>query len=184
MKFIVSGKNMEVTPALRAKVIKKLEKLDKFFKPDTEVQVTMGVERSRHIIEVTIPFNGVVIRAEEATSDMYASIDKVIDIIERQIRKYKTKIQKRIRDGALNNEYLKSLQGGRGNEDDSEEEEDEFKIVRIKRFAIKPMNVEEAILQMNLLGHEFFVFSNADSNQVNVVYKRKDGNYGLIEPEF
>lgn len=182
MKFIVSGKNIEITPALREKIVKKLNKLDKFFKPDTEVQVTMGVEKSRHIIEVTIPFNGVVIRAEEATSDMYASIDKVIDIIERQIRKYKTKIQKRVHDGALNNEYFKTVKTGR--DKDEFEEEEEFKIVRTKRFAIKPMNVEEAILQMNLLGHAFFVFSNADSNQVNVVYKRKDGNYGLIEPEF
>jgi putative sigma-54 modulation protein len=182
MKFIVSGKNIEVTPALKKKIIKKLEKLEKFFKKETEVQVTMGVEKSRHIIEVTIPFNGVVIRAEESTPDMYASIDKVIDIIERQIRKYKTKLQKRTHGNVLNPEYFKS----KGDERDvrDEDEEDEFRIVRTKRFAIKPMSLEEAILQMNLLGHEFFVFSNADTDQVNVVYKRKDGNYGLIEPEF
>lgn len=180
MKFIVCGKNMEVTPALKKRVEKKLGKLDKFFKPETEAQVTMRVERSRHIIEVTIPFNGVVIRAEEATSDMYASIDRVIDIIERQIRKNKTRLQRRIHENSLNPEYFKTESKGLNYDD----EEDEFKVVRTKRFAIKPMNVEEAILQMNLLGHEFFMFLNADTNQANVVYRREKGDYGLIEPEF
>lgn len=178
MKFIVSGKNIEVTEALREKVIHKMKKLDKFFNPDTEAQVTMSVEKVRQIVEVTIPFNGIVLRAEVANEDMYASIDKAIDIIERQIRKNKTRLAKKLHENAFRDDDVKI---GKDNEYN---EENEFKVVRTKRFAIKPMAVEEAILQMNLLGHEFFMFSNGDTNQVNVVYRRKDGNYGLIEPEF
>lgn len=176
MKFIVSGKNIEVTEALKEKVIKKMGKLDKFFNPGTEVHVTMSVQKDRQIIEVTIPFNGVLLRAEEANDDMYASIDKVIDVLERQIRKNKTRLEKKLHEAAF----------ATTNFDITEDiaEEHEFKIVRSKRFAFKPMAVEEAILQMNLLGHEFFMFSNAETEKVNVVYKRKDGNYGLIEPEF
>ncbi|MCX7841926.1 MAG: ribosome-associated translation inhibitor RaiA [Clostridia bacterium] len=176
MKFIVSGKNLEVTDALKEKAVKKLSKLEKFFNPGTEVHVTMSVEKNRHIIEVTIPFNGVVIRAEESNSDMYTSIDKVIDIVERQIRRNKTRLEKKLREGAFMDENFTP--------DYDVPEEQEFKVVRMKRFAVKPMTLEEAILQMNLLGHEFFVFSNAETKEVNVVYKRKDGNYGLIEPEF
>jgi putative sigma-54 modulation protein len=175
MKFIVSGKNFDVTESLKDRAVKKLGKLKKFFNEDTEVHVTMSVEKNRHIVEVTIPFNGIVIRAEVVNDDMYASFDKVIDILERQIRRNKTRIEKKIHEGVPLPDYFK------GNAE--EEEEEEFKVVRSKRFAIKPMTVDEAILQMNLLGHEFFVFSNADTNKANVVYKRKDGNYGLIEPE-
>ena len=176
MRFIVSGKNIEVTEALREKVTKKMGRLEKFFNPGTEVHVTMSVEKTRHIIEVTIPFNGVVLRAEEANDDMYTSIDKVIDLLERQIRRYKTRLEKSLHEAA----YVP----GNFTIRDEVEEEHEFNIVRTKKFAIKPMSVEEAVLQMNLLGHEFFMFSNAETNEVNVVYKRKDGNYGLIEPAY
>lgn len=176
MKFIVSGKNLEVTEALKEKVVKKMGKLDKFFGPGTEAHVTMSVQRNRQILEVTIPFNGGVLRAEEANDDMYASIDKAIDVLERQIRKNKTRLEKKLHEDAF-------VPGNFTLDEDIPEEED-FAIVRSKRFAIKPMDVEEAVLQMNLLGHSFFVFSNADTKEVNVVYKRKDGNYGLIEPEF
>ncbi|MCR4435210.1 MAG: ribosome-associated translation inhibitor RaiA [Clostridiales bacterium] len=176
MRFKVSGKNMDITEALQEKVKKKLGKIEKFFNEDTEAQVTMSVQKNRQIVEVTIPFNGMVIRAEVADSDMYTSIDKAADIVERQISKYKTRLQKKLHANAF------KLDGGSGFSQDVEEEQ-EFKVLRTKKFAIKPMTVEEAILQMNLIGHEFFVFSNADSKQVNVVYKRKDGNYGLIEPE-
>jgi putative sigma-54 modulation protein len=176
MKYIVSGKNIEVTAALREKVTKKLGKLEKFFNKDTEAHVTMSVERNRHIIEITVIFNSTVMRAEVANDDMYAAIDKAIDIIERQIRRNKTRLAKRLREGALKIENFNI-----GTEVD---EEQEFKIVRSKKFAIKPMAVEEAILQMNLIGHEFFMFTNAETNQANVVYRRKDGNYGLIEPEY
>jgi putative sigma-54 modulation protein len=176
MKFIVSGKNFEVTEALKERVIKKIGKLDKFFSPDTDVHVTMSVQKDRQIVEVTIPFNGVVLRAEEANDDMYTSIDKVVDLLERQMRKYKTRLEKKLHEAAFATDNFAIR------EDIAEEQE--FKIVRSKRFAFKPMGVEEAVLQMNLLGHEFFMFSNADTEKVNVVYKRKDGNYGLIEPEF
>jgi len=178
MKFIVSGKNIEITEALRNKTVKKLGKLEKFFNPGTDVYVTMSVEKNRHIVEVTIPFNGVVIRAEESSGDMYASIDMVIDVLEGQIRRHKTRLKKRLYNGAIKAEYFEQINKQEG------EEEQEFKVVRSKKFAIKPMTVEEAILQMNLLGHQFFVFTNADNEETNVVYKRKDGNYGLIEPEY
>lgn len=176
MKFIVSGRNFAITPALKERVIKKLGKLEKFFNEDTEVHVTMGVEKTRHIVEVTIPFNGVMIRAEVVNDDMYAALDKVIDILERQIRRNKTRIKKRIREGVPLPVYFK--------ESPEEIEETEFNLVRSKKFPVKPMTIDEAILQMNLLGHSFFVFTNGDTKQVNVVYKRKDENYGLIEPEF
>lgn len=176
MKFNVNGKNVNVTDALKEKAIKKLGKIEKFFKSDAECNITFKVEKNRHICEVTIISTGLFIRAEETTNDMYASIDMVIDKLERQIRKNKTKLGKRIRQESVipdNFEIKEPI-----------EEEQTYKVVKSKRFAIKPMSVEEAILQMNLLGHNFFVFSNAETEEVNVVYKRKDGNYGLIEPEF
>lgn len=176
MKFIISGKNLEVSEALKERVNKKLGKLDKFFNPQTEAHVTMSVQKNRHILEVTIPSNGITLRAEVASEDMYTSIDKAEDILERQIRKNKTRLEKKLHTGAFNPEYFSP--------DVDVEEETDYRVVRTKRFAIKPMPIEEAILQMNLLGHEFYMFSNADTNEVNVVYKRKYGDYGLIEPEF
>ena len=177
MNLKITGKNFDVTDALKERVNKKLGKLEKFFKPGTEAQVTMSMQRSRYIIEVTIITGGITLRAEVTEDDMYACIDKARDILERQIRKNKTRLAKRLYEGVLEqpDAFRKTI---------DVEEETEFRVVRTKRFAVKPMPVEEAILQMNLLGHEFFVFSNAETNQVNVVYKRKDGNYGLIEPEF
>lgn len=177
MKFIVSGKNIELTPALKESAIKKVGKLDKFFQQDVEAHITMGVEKNRHIVEVTIPFNGGVLRAEEENHDMYTSIDKVVGSLERQMRRNKTRIEKKFQEGGLRLENFKF-------EQDDVDEDHEFEVVRTKRFAIKPMGIEEAILQMNLLGHQFFMFSNADTRETNVVYRRKDGNYGLIEPEF
>ncbi len=176
MKFIISGKNFDVTEALKERVNKKLGKLEKFFNSGTEAHVTMSVQKNRHILEVTIPSNGITLRAEVTGDDMYGCIDKAEDILERQIRKNKTRLEKRLHTGAFKPEYF--------NADVHVEEETDFQVVRTKRFAVKPMPVDEAILQMNLLGHEFFMFSNAQTNQVNVVYKRKNGGYGLIEPEF
>lgn len=175
MKFIISGKNFDVTDSLKERVGKKLGKLEKFFSSQTEVHVTMSIQRNKPILEVTIPANSVTLRAEVSCDDMYQCIDKAVDILERQIRKNKTRLEKKLHSGAFKPEYF--------NTDIDVEEETDFNVVRTKRFAVKPMPVDEAILQMNLLGHEFFMFSNADTNQVNVVYKRKDGNYGLIEPE-
>jgi len=176
MKYIFSGKNIDLSQSLKDHATKKLNKIEKFFKPETECHLTFAVEKSRHIFEATIIAKGLFIRAEETTGDMYASIDAVIDKLERQIRKNKTKLGRRIRQEAFIPDNFQI--------DENIEEENNIKVVKSKRFAIKPMSIEEAILQMNLLGHNFFVFSNAETEEVNVVYKRKDGNYGLIEPEF
>ncbi len=174
MKLTVRGKNIEVTDALREHVQKRVGKIDKYFDFDTEAQVALGVVRELHTVEVTATINGLILRAEESTNDMYASIDKVVDKLERQIAKYKTRINRKARQvtGDI----------GRAAGLPSDEADDELNVVRTKRFAVKPMPVEEAVLQMNLLGHDFFVFANADTDEVNVVYRRKDGNYGLIEP--
>jgi len=172
----VRGKQVEVTDALRQHVEKRVSKLEKYLDKLEEAQVTLSVEKDRHRVEVTIPVNGIIIRGEEESGDMYASVDMVIDKLEKQIKKYKTRLTKRAR---LNG--LKELVAHTAGRDNGEEEP---KVLRTKRFAIKPMPIDEAIMQMNLLGHSFFVFSNAETEQVNVVYRRKDGNYGLIEPEF
>ncbi|NLW40733.1 MAG: ribosome-associated translation inhibitor RaiA [Tissierellia bacterium] len=178
MKLNFVGKNMEVTQALKDITEKKLSKLDKYFKQDAEGNVIYSVERNRKIFEVTINLPGTILRAEEASEDMYASIDKAVDVLERQIRKYKTRLQKRYNNGeTIRFENIAPLT-------EEEEEEDRPKVVKTKRFDMKPMDVEEAILQMELLRHNFFVFLNADTDDLNVIYKRKDGNYGLIEPEF
>lgn len=176
MKITVNGKNIAVTDALKGAVDKKLSKLEKYFKPDVEAHVTLGVQKNSQIVEVTIPVGGVILRGEERNNDMYASIDLVVDKIEGQIRKQKTKLLKRKRSSeSLRFQFIP---------DQRDDEKDENKIVRTKKFAIKPMSAEEAVLQMELLGHNFFVYEAAESGEVNVVYKRKDGNYGLIEPEF
>ncbi|MGI6706562.1 MAG: ribosome hibernation-promoting factor, HPF/YfiA family [Clostridia bacterium] len=179
MRIMVSGKNLEITDALREQVMKKVGKLERYFKPDTEAQVTMSVERNRHIVEVTIPFDGIVLRGEEITDDMYASIDKVLDKLEKQINKHRTKLERKLREGAFKYDqpvFSKSFE--------EVQDSPRPKLVRTKRFAVKPMDLEEAILQMELLGHSFYVFTNSESDEVNVLYKRRDGNYGLIEPEF
>jgi putative sigma-54 modulation protein len=175
MKFIISGKNITVSEGLRTAVEDKLGKLERYFTPDTEVVVTLSVEKERQKIEVTIPVKGNIIRSEQVSNDMYVSIDLVEEVIERQLRKYKNKIVDRKQaPGNFQQEYL---------EKDYEEDE-EVKIIRTKKFDIKPMYPEDACVQMELLGHNFFVFVNAETDQVNVVYKRKGNTYGLIEPEF
>lgn len=175
MRYIISGKNIDVTEGLKSAIYEKIGKLEKFFIPDTEVHVTMLVEKDRQKIEVTIPMKGNIIRAEQTTNDMYVSIDLVEEIIERQLRKYKNKLIDQKQSAAnFNKSFL----------EDEMIEDDEIKIVKTKKFAIKPMDPEEACIQMELLGHNFFVYRNADTNEVNVVYKRKGNTYGLIEPEF
>ncbi len=178
MDIKVNGKNIEVTPALVSYTQKKLGKLAKFFDKATEAQVMLSVIRDEHIVEVTVIFEGLILRGEESTSDMYASIDKVVDKLEKQVAKYKTRLSKAMRKNGVRAAVAKLEEERR-----LEEEVDEAKIVKTKRFALKPMDLEEAILQMNLLGHDFFVFANAETETVNVLYKRKDGDYGLIEPE-
>ncbi|MCI6430195.1 MAG: ribosome-associated translation inhibitor RaiA [Oliverpabstia sp.] len=175
MKFIISGKNIDVTDGLKIAIQEKLGKLERYFTPDTEVHVTLSVEKERQKIEVTIPVKGNIIRSEQVSSDMYVSIDLVEEVIERQLRKYKTKIiNKQQEAGNFQKTFV---------EDDFMEDE-EVKIIRTKRFGIKPMYPEDACVQMELLGHNFFVFRNAETDEVNVVYKRKGNTYGLIEPEF
>ena len=174
MKFIIVGRNIEVTPGLKAAVEDKLSKLSKYFNPDTEVHVTLSVEKDRQKIEVTIPVKGSIIRSEQASSDMYVSIDLVEEVIERQVKKYKKKsIDKHQNVSAFAPAFAEI----------EDSQDDEVKIVRSKKFDIKPMYPEDACVQMELLGHGFFVFVNAETDQVNVVYKRKGDTYGLIEPE-
>lgn len=174
MRFTITGKNIEVTEGLRKAIEEKIGKLDKYFSSETEAIVTLSVEKERQKIEVTIPVKGNIIRAEEVSNDMYVSIDLVEEIIERQLRKYKTRIVESKQAAA---EFSKLYI-----ENDYDDEPD-IKIVRSKRFGIKPMDPEEACIQMELLGHNFYVFSNSETDEVNVVYKRKNGTYGLIEPE-
>ena len=174
MQYIISGRNIEVTEGLKAAVHEKIGKLERYFTPDTEVHVTMSVEKERQKIEITIPMKGNIVRAEQVSNDMYVSIDLVEEIIERQLRKYKNKlVDQKQAAASLSQAFV-----------EEEIDEDEIKIILSKRFAMKPMDAEEACIQMDLLGHNFFVFRNARTDEVNVVYKRKGNTFGLIEPEF
>lgn len=174
MKFIISGKNIDVTEGLRNAVQDKIGKLEKYFTPETEAHITLSVEKERQKIEVTIPVKGNIIRSEQVSNDMYVSIDLVEEIIERQLKKYKNKlVDQKQANSFFRQEYI---------EKDYMDEE-EIKIIRTKHFDIKPMYAEDACIQMELLGHSFFVFVNAETDLVSVVYKRKGNTYGLIEPE-
>ncbi len=175
MRFIISGKNIVVTEGLKSAVYEKIGKLERYFTPETEIHVTLSVEKDRQKIEITIPMKGNIVRAEQVSNDMYVSIDLVEEIIERQLRRYKNKIVDQKQAALnLNQSFL----------DEETPEDEEIKIIRTKRFAMKPMDAEEACIQMELLGHNFFVFRSAETDEVNVVYKRKGNTYGLIEPEY
>ena len=174
MNIIISGKNIELTDGLKNAVNEKLGKLERYFTPSTEVHVTMSVEKERQKIEVTIPVKGNIIRSEQVSNDMYVSIDLVEEVIERQMRKYKKKIVDRHQGGVnLQKAYIEN----------DYPEEDGVRIIRSKKFDVKPMYPEDACVQMELLGHDFFVFNNAETDTINVVYKRRDNSYGLLEPE-
>ncbi len=179
MRFIISGRNINLTPGLQSMVEEKLGKLQKYFQSDVEVQVTLStVEKERKKIEVTIPMKGgTVLRAEEVNSDMYTAIDLVQSTIIRQLRRHKTRLLKQTK-GSFTPNYVEE------EEEDHESEDDTIRIVRTKHFAMKPMDPEEACLQMEMLGHTFFVFLNSETDQINVVYKRGGNTYGIIEPEF
>ena len=175
MKFTFTEKRMDSSDELRAYTEKKVGKLDRFFKTESTAYVTFSMERGRFLAEITISNNGLFYRASELTNDMYASVDSSVAAIERQIRKNKTRLEKRLREGALEREVKPSYVPAEA------AEAAEFNIVRSKRFSIKPMSPEEAILQMNLLEHEFFVFRNDEEDgAISVVYRRKNGGYGLI----
>ena len=176
MKFTFTEKKMEASENLRAYAEKKAGKIDRLFRNESEAFVTFSTERGRSLVELTIKNNGTYFRAHELTSDMYASVDSAVATIERQIRKNKTRLAKKLREGAEREVEALPV----ASEDDAETEQ--FEIVRRKQFAIKPMSVEEAILQMNLLDHQFYMFSNSADEKVCVVYARKDGGYGLLVP--
>ncbi|TXK80940.1 ribosome hibernation-promoting factor, HPF/YfiA family [Paenibacillus sp. N3.4] len=180
MNISIRGEHLEVTEALRDYVDKKLSRLERYFEAPltSDVQVKLNVIKGMQAVEVSIPLTGVLLRAEERNTDMYASIDLVVDKLERQIRKFKTKTNRKIRQEGGKRDLFKI----ETSPVTYVEEEEDFELVRNKRFTLKPMDVEEAILQMNMVGHSFFVFSNMDTDQVSVVYKRDDGKYGLIEP--
>lgn len=178
MRVSVIGKNMIATPALKEMVEKKISKVEKFFEPEVDAKATLSVQKNKQKIEVTIPFNGVILRAEEASDDMYKSIDLVVSKLERQIRKQRTKLSRK------NHESLRFAQLDEVAVGASNDIEENGKVVRVKKFGVKPMSVEEAVLQMELIGHNFFLFQDSEDNKVNVIYKRKDGDYGLLEPDY
>lgn len=178
MRLDIRGKNLELTDALKDYTTKRLSKLEKYIDDLKEAQVALSVGSEGHKVEVTIPLNGVILRGEETSEDMYSSIDLVVEKLEKQIEKYKTRLYRSNRGAGLKKAWLEEAKR------ELEADVDTFKVVRTKRFALKPMDEEEAIMQMNLLGHAFFVFFNSRTEEVNVVYRRKDGNYGLIEPNF
>ena len=163
MRFIITGRNIDITEGLKSAVEEKLGKLDRFFAPETEVNVTLSVEKERQKIEVTIPVKGNIIRSEQVSSDMYVSIDLVEEVIERQLKKYKNKIvDKQQNAAAFAQEYV-----------EKDYDDDEVKIIRTKRFGIKPMDPEEACVQMELLGHNFYVFFNSETEEVMLFIREK-----------
>ena len=174
MQYIISGKNIDVTEGLKEAIYEKIGKLERYFTPETEVHVTLSVEKERQKIEITIPMKGNIVRAEQVSNDMYVSIDLVEEVIERQLRKYKNKIVDKQQESTnFQKAYL----------DKDYEEDEEVKIIRTKKFGIKPMYPEDACVQMELLGHNFFAFVNAETDDISVVYKRKGGTYGIMEPD-
>ncbi len=179
MKYKITGRNIEVTEALEDAIVNKIKKLDKFFGDNIEAHVTLSVIKQDHILEITIPFSGTILRAEVEGKDMYNIIDDAVAIIEKQVNKFKNRLRsKRYVDHQVFSQAFIEETNGNGKDDV------ELKIERKKKFAIKPMDPEEAVMQMELLGHNFYVYLNADTEEVNVVYKRKNGTYGLIEPTF
>ena len=181
MNYNIRGENIEVTQPIREYVEKKIGKLNRYFDtpPSSDVHVNLSVYNEEQRIEVTIPMPNLLLRAEEEHTDLYAAIDLVVDKLERQIRKHKTKVNRKFRQKGAPKHIFAELEQEANN---NKVEEKEIEIVRTKRFNLKPMDSEEAILQMDMLGHTFFVFTNAETDATNVVYRRKDGKYGLIEP--
>ena len=176
MRISITGRNIDLTDGLKGAVEERLNRLEKYFTPETDVNVTLSVEKDRQKIEVTIPTKGHIIRSAQVSNDMYVSISLVEEAIERQLKKYRTKLVSKKMAAAEN--FRQSFL------EDTAEDEEEIKIVRTKRFDVKPMYPEDACLEMEMLGHDFFVFRNAETDEVNVVYKRKGNTYGLIEPEY
>ncbi|WP_242698056.1 ribosome hibernation-promoting factor, HPF/YfiA family [Bacillus sp. SD088] len=181
LKYNIRGENINLTDAIRDHIEKKVGKLERYFNeiPEANVHVNLKVNPNKKAkVEITIPLPQLVLRAEEEHDDMYAAVDLIVDKLERQIRKHKTKVNRKFRDQGSAKEFFKMNGNGLPAND---EVEDELQIVRTKQFSLKPMDSEEAVLQMNMLGHSFFIFTDAETNATNIVYRRKDGKYGLIE---
>lgn len=179
MNYIISGKNINITEGLKSAIYDRFQKLEKYFSDDTDMTITLSVEKDRQTVEATIPVRGSVIRSEQTSSDMYVSIDLAAEVIERQLKKYRSKLITRKQNiPAFSSTFLEE------NDVADIAEDNDIRIVKEKKIAIKPMLPEDACLEMELLGHNFYVFTNADTNEVNVVYKRKGNTYGLIEPEY
>ena len=179
LKFNIRGENIEVTPAIREYVEAKVEKVERYFNEDVNAtaNVNLKVYNDKQTkVEVTIPMKNVTLRAEERNNDMYAAVDLIVDKLERQIRKHKTKVNRKFREREGAGVYFATA-----TKNGAEVEEEEYQVVRTKQFDLKPMDQEEAILQMNMLGHDFYIYTDAESDATNIVYKRKDGKYGLIE---
>lgn len=172
MKVTITGRKINLRESFKEYTQKKLQKVDRFFGDDADAQVTVSLEKDRKTVEVTVKNKGMLYRAEETALDPEDALDAVVDSLVRKIRKNKTRVEKRLRESAF--EELPAEESF---------EEEEYKIVRVKRFPVKPLDVEEAILQMNLSDHQFYMFRNVDTGDISVVYRRHDGNYGLIEPE-
>lgn len=184
LDFNIRGENLEVTPAIREYVEKKVLKLERYFTEgaNATANVNLKVYNDRQTkVEITIPMKNLTLRAEERHDDMYAAIDLIVDKLERQIRKYKTRVNRKFREREGVAAFLQSVEREKSNQEDQQNDEVEFQVVRTKQFDLKPMDQEEAILQMNMLGHSFFIFTDAESDGTHIVYKRKDGRYGLIE---
>lgn len=176
MKITITGKQIALTEGLKARVEDRFAKLDKYFYKETEAFVTLSVQREDQVIEAIIHSGSLMLRVEEATTDMYSSIDNAVDILERQLRKNKTKLEKKMK-----REYIENLAFDNIPVIKEEDDGDDIKIVRTKKIESKPMSPEEAVLQMELIGHTFYIFTNAETGDTNVVYRRKKGDYGLIE---
>jgi len=183
MKYNIRGENIEVTAAIKEYVEKKIGKLARYFdeEPASEVHVNLSVYNDEQQIEVTIPMPNLLLRAEEQHVDLYAAIDLVVEKLERQIRKHKTKVNRKFRQQGAPKYVFAELEKDNAERADPYSDND-IEIVRNKRFDLKPMDSEEAVLQMDMLGHSFFVFTNSETNTTSVVYRRRDGRYGIIEP--
>lgn len=179
MRYSFTGKDSVLSDAIKEKAINKISKVEKFLPEDTDAVINLSVVKLTHKIEVTIPFGKRILRAEAVDVDMYAAIDKVVDVLEKQLVKHKSRLRdKSRREPSYKDEFNKLSVDEKYLTDQS------ISIEKTKRFALKPMDSEEAVLEMELLGHNFFVFRNSHSEDINVVYKRNNGTYGLIEPEF
>jgi len=176
MKFVYTGKGMEVSESLKARVEKKLGKMERYFSQEAEATARFKQQKgARNIVELTVSVGGLILRAEESSNDMYLSIDRAVDKLESQVRRYRTKLDKHLRDAKL--EPIAEVAA------EPIYEEASYDVVRTKRFAVKPMSVEDAITQMELLGHDFFLFLNEETDIMSVLYRRNDGSYGLLQPE-